>query len=289
MNGRRAMLELRWVHPPPRLRRVILEPGQLLRVGRTDLAHFQVPNDRQMSGVHFEISWDGASCQVQHRASTATTLLNEQPVSIADVKSGDWIRAGNSLFVVHFEGATLRPLPDDSPDETEKKSCALIALRAESQPLFALVDAARDPRVRQLLQESVDEVQSLYDGVKGEGLGNVAPYLVRLSKDSGLLERLVREGWGRSWGVYLTSRASFDEVRRHFRRILLVDLQESGHPTRRVYFRFYDPRVLRDFLPVCTLQQKPKMYLPNAFFLLEAENGDLLRFGACAMEEAKPL
>lgn len=281
------MLEVRWVHPPPRLRRAILEPGQSLRVGRTNLADFQMPNDRQMSGVHFEVSWDGAFCQVRNRASSAITLLNEQPVDRAAVNSGDWIRAGNSLFVVYIEGATSRPLPNDSPDEADKKSRALEALRSEAEPLFALVDAARDPRVRQLLQESVDEYKSLYDGLKGEALGNVAPYLVSLSRDSALLERLVHEGWARSWGVYLTSRASFDEVRRHFRRILLVELEQTGHPTRRVYFRFYDPRVLRDFLPECTSRQKPKMYGSNACFLLEGANGEILRFGADSIEEGK--
>lgn len=274
------MVELRWVHPLPRLRRAILEPGQLLRIGRTELADFQVVNDRQMSGVHFELAWDGVTCRVQNRSSTKETLLNEQPVRTADVKSGDWIRAGISLFVVFFEGATKSPMPDDSPDVANQKAAALAALEAETEPLFGLFDAARDPRVRQLLQESVEDYQSLYDGVKGEALGNVAPYLVHLPKGSGLLERLVREGWGRSWGVYVTSPLSFDEMRRHFRRILLVDLEEKGRPTKRVYFRFYDPRVLRDFLPVCTLRQKPKMFGSNACFLLEAERGEVLRFSA---------
>ena len=60
-----------------------------------------------------------------------------------------------------------------------------------------------------------------------EALADVAPYLVRFRKDSGLLSRLVEEGWGRSWGVFFTSSQSMKNVRRHFRRFLLVEEDET--------------------------------------------------------------
>ena len=92
------------------------------------------------------------------------------------------------------------------------------------------------------LNEAVDEHRSLYDGAKGDGLADVAPYLVHFRSDSGLLGRIVEEGWGRAFGIFAVSSRPFVAVRRHFRRLLIV---EEAETTTRMYFRFYDPRALR--------------------------------------------
>jgi hypothetical protein len=283
MSGaRRAILEVRGVHPPPPVRRVVLEPGEVLRVGRTDLADLQVSRDRQMSGVHFELSWDGARCQVRDRESARGTWLNGQQVSEGEVKNAGWIRAGDTIFMVFFEGATPGRLPVDSPEVTARKERALAAFAAEAAPLFALLDAARSPRVLELLRESVEEHQSLYDGVKGEALADVAPYLVRLPQGSTLLEKLVREGWGESWGLYLTSEAAFTQVRRHFRRILSVDVHQREKRPQRAYFRFYDPRVLRVLLPIINSRQAAELFGEIGCYLVEGEHGEVERFEAAA-------
>ena len=280
------MLEVQWAQPAPPVRRVVLEPGRVLRVGRTALADFRVPADRQMSGVHFELAWDGERGVVRDRGSDKGTWVNGLQVSEGEVKSGGWLRAGDTLFMVYFEGVRARGGPADAPEVMERKERALAALRGEKKPLFALLDAARDKRVLEVLRGSVEEYQSLYDGVDGEAMAEVAPYLVGLPRDGKLLERLVREGWGESWGVFLTNRGAFKEVRRHFRRILMVDVEEAGARPQRVYFRFYDPRVLRDFLPVCSVQQGPEMFGRCGCFVLEGERGEVLRFGANALERA---
>jgi hypothetical protein len=74
-----------------------------------------------------------------------------------------------------------------------------------------------------------------------------------MQPDSALLDKLVLEGWGRRWGIYCTSKHPFREVRRHFRRFLMVELEATGE---RVYFRFVDPDVLVPFLDVATPDQK---------------------------------
>ncbi len=152
---------------------------------------------------------------------------------------------------------------------------ALEGLRREDEPLFAVLDAARSPRILKLLQGAKPEYESLYEGPEGEELAEVAPYLVSLPRDSELLERLVLGGWGESWGCFLTSPQPFTETRRHLRKFLLVQDERTG---RQLYFRFYDPRVLRAFLPTCTAEQRAGFFGPLGSFLVEGARGELLRF-----------
>ena len=103
----------------------------------------------------------------------------------------------------------------------------------------------------------------------------MAPYLVRLQKDSLLLGSLVLEGWGSSWGVYLTCDHNFQEVRRHLRHFLEGQLPDG----KQVYFRYYDPRVLRVFLPTCNADETKQFFGPIKCYLTEDEKLEaLLRF-----------
>jgi len=173
-----------------------------------------------------------------------------------------------------------------TPDEASPRHLALEALRAEGEPLFAVLDSARDPRVLKLLEQSEEEYESLYEGPEGEQLAAVAPYLVRLSWDSALLQPLVHGGWGRNWGVFLTSTLPFMETRRHLRKFLKVQDEKMR---KRMYFRFYDPRVLRVFLPSCSPEQRMEFGGPLGTFLLEDEKGKLLRFKVGSPGGARPV
>lgn len=149
-------------------------------------------------------------------------------------------------------------------------------LRGRPVTLFAVLDAAREPRVPALLAASGEPHQSLYEGAKGDELADVAPYLVQLSKESPLLETLARDGWGRSWGVFIESDQPFKEVRRQLRRFLMVESEDG----RELYFRFYDPRVLRVFLDACSPREAVEFLGPVGAYLVESEDGaSLLRYG----------
>jgi len=152
---------------------------------------------------------------------------------------------------------------------------ALKSLRGEATRLFVVLDSARDEAVLELLEDSGGTYASLYEGPKAEELAAVAPYLLELPEGSDLLERVLLEGWGRSWGIFLKSQLSFPEVRRQLRKHLMVQVEGKDKP---VYFRFYDPRVLRDFLPGCTPEQTEEFFGPIQSFYAEGEDGKLLRF-----------
>ncbi len=270
----RAIVEVRW----GRLRgkKMVLDPGASIRVGRTERADFVVEHDRQMSAVHFELRWNGAECQLKSVTSDAETSLNGEPVITAAVENGDWIKAGETIFSVYFEERTP-PRRGAGAGMTLSRESALAALASPGGPLFAVLDAARDDRILEIVRESVEEYRSLYEGIQGEALADVAPYLVALPRAARLLGRLVEEGWGKRWGIYLVSERPFDEVRTHLRRFLMV-VNEADE--KRLYFRYYDPCTLRVFLPSTTARQAAELFGPILAFFTEGQSGEVLRFDA---------
>ncbi|WP_437998534.1 DUF4123 domain-containing protein [Sorangium sp. So ce185] len=288
MPAPRCIVEVRWGKLAGT--KVAIDPGDTLRVGRGDMAQLAVRHDPRLSAVHFELAWDGARCTLRDLRSATGTQLGGAPVAEAEVEHGAWIRAGEADFMVYFEAHTPPPdEEDDEVDEDERRRRAMrqgLAERALERlrdassrvPLYAVLDAARDDRILELLRESVERHQSLYEGPPGEPLEDVAPYLAGpMDPRSALLSRLVLEGWGRRWGIYCTSREPFREVRRHFRRFLMVELETSGE---RVYFRFYDPGVMSVFAPTCTPLQIEEMLGANERILYEVPDHGLASIDA---------
>jgi hypothetical protein len=143
---------------------------------------------------------------------------------------------------------------------------------ASEHQLYAILDAARDPRIYQGLVDSDCAYQCLYRGDLADELREVAPYLVHLQPQAPLTEWLLNLGWGDSWGIFLASAADMRDLRRHFRRFLMV-YSEDGKP---LYFRYYDPRVLRLYLPTCNAAEVLILFGPVARYYVEGEGGDTL-------------
>ena len=156
-------------------------------------------------------------------------------------------------------GLTISEWPADEPSAFR---------RAAGEKLFAILDLARDRRIHRAILTHPDKFENLYEGNRALQFTAVAPYLVELDPDSRLFTYLRNTGWGNSWGVYAISMQDFSGVRRHLRRFLMVSLPEG----RQAYFRFYDPRVLRSFLPVCDAGQAAEMFAVISAFVAESED-----------------
>jgi hypothetical protein len=149
----------------------------------------------------------------------------------------------------------------------------LIALSGERiAGLFALLDAARAPALPARLAEFEVEHASLFAGEMGKMLKDVAPYLARCPHDSPLMKWILEEGWGDSWGIFVSANLSLEELRRHLKRFLLVKDEEG----RRYHFRFYDPRVLRVYLPTCTPREAAMFFGRIRQFLVEGDSAEEL-------------
>jgi Domain of unknown function (DUF4123)/FHA domain len=144
-------------------------------------------------------------------------------------------------------------------------------LAKDFQPLYALLDASREPSVLKVILESKEEYQSLYEGPQGAQLAHFAPYLIRVPQKSSLLDALVQQAWSKSWGVFVTCDKPLKDLRTHFRHFLTVKLPDG----QQVYFRYYDPRVLRLFLPTCLPEETTQFFGPVKHFLMESEDPKL--------------
>jgi hypothetical protein len=137
--------------------------------------------------------------------------------------------------------------------------------------VWALLDLARDERIYRVLFESRLEFLCLYSGRLPRVLELAAPHMVELLPGHPFVERLLDEGWGNSWGVFVTIQDP-TILRRHLRRFLKVR-DEDG---RELLFRFYDPRVLRVYLPTCRQDELAQVFGPVASYVTEGPDGESL-------------
>jgi pSer/pThr/pTyr-binding forkhead associated (FHA) protein len=284
-----------------------LATGQEARLGRAKADNQFCIADRYLAPVHLTLRCEAAHCALRdvsralhvhrrcHERCFVDVLRNAQcspkQCALYDISGengvyvngkqvrehaladGDVIVAGTTGLLVALSEAPFAAA-SAAPDAAARAALsasqqqrALALLQEPSVPLFAILDAARDTKLLQLLRIHDEVYYSLYDGNEGEKLAEVAPYLVELPRASPLTQALVREHWGNSFGCFLYSAADFKTVRRQLRKFLMVE----GADHKSMYFRFYDPRVLRSFLPTCTPAECTEFFGPIARFVTEAE------------------
>jgi hypothetical protein len=134
--------------------------------------------------------------------------------------------------------------------------------------LCLLLDAARCGL------ETIRQAQALCKGPQdslyllkedNQHLEGVAPYLFSLEEE--LKDWYEENGWGQAWGMVVIPSGDFEECRRHFRKFLKVKTEDG----KELYFRFYDPRVLKIFLPTCDRSQLLEFFGPVKYFIVEGD------------------
>jgi pSer/pThr/pTyr-binding forkhead associated (FHA) protein len=215
--------------------------------------------------------------------SIASTLSAVQSTNLASTASASATqsqpRQTQPLSLVNT--ATPAPSPAKRYELTAAQQKIIQHLRQTKATLFGLFDAAREPSIIARIQRAAEseslQYQCLYDGEKGDDYSAFGPWLIQLPKETKFLEELVAEGWGKSWGVYLICDKPFADTRRHLRKFLMVTLPDG----RQVFFRFYDPRVLRTYLPTCNESEVKEFAGPIDRYLAESVDGEeLLEFAA---------
>jgi hypothetical protein len=166
-------------------------------------------------------------------------------------------------------------MPDPSLDDLVNQLWRLTD-RGTPPRVYTILDAARDEQIYPAILNSDNENICLYRGNQAIELADVAPYLVRLERGDAFTIWLLSHGWGRSWGIFLASDAPFNRLRQHFRTFLMV-YNDRGKP---LYFRYYDPRVLRVYLPTCNGEELKVLFGPVSRYYAEGQNQEIIEY-AC--------
>jgi hypothetical protein len=157
------------------------------------------------------------------------------------------------------------------------------------QSAYAVLDGASIPILLDLLEEHEPEHTCLFSGKLDPEVEQTAPYLVRLEPESEFGRHVMEHGWGQHWGIFATvpKELPFIAVRKHFRTFLRV----RGPDGNALLFRYYDPRVMRIYLPTCNDEETAVIFGPATSYLLEDEDpSQALRFSPDRVgEEGDPI
>jgi pSer/pThr/pTyr-binding forkhead associated (FHA) protein len=247
------------------------------RVGRGVGAHYILEGDNFLSESHFSVDARNDNCVLEDQASLNGTFTNGMRVERSELNDGDWIVAGHSIFGFRAIGepawrcvqpGRLPPRPGwqgphRSPQLSKSQNRAMDILATQPGRLYAVLDAARDARIRSFLQAQGGQSQSLFEGETARTYAHVAPYLVSLTSTA--CEQLIQISWQLSCGIFIHSAMSSENIKRHLRNFLVAETPDG----KRMLFRFYDPRPLRVYLQACNAQELAAFFGNNYSFVME--------------------
>ena len=161
--------------------------------------------------------------------------------------------------------AIQEPAPESRLNAAQRGM--LDILRGLADPVYAVLDCAA--------------AASFVDGVRASG-GSVEVLsetvnsgVVKVEAESPLAEQLAADGWGKGWGIYVTSRQPLVIIRNHLRRFQTI-LTPDGVEFQ---FRLHNPALLRSFLPALNAEEAKALFGPIAAILVEGSTpNELLLF-----------
>ena len=158
--------------------------------------------------------------------------------------------------------------------------------REDGAHVYAVLDGASIENLLPMLYKHEPENVCLYQGDLEPDMAEVAPYLVKLEREAKFTDWLLEIGWGNHYGIFAVAFSDLKQTRQHFRKFLTV-YDSNGKP---LLFRYYDPRVLRIFLPTCNTQELEQFFGKLDFLFLESEDVKLAlkyRFEAVELKQEK--
>ena len=137
--------------------------------------------------------------------------------------------------------------------------------RGPRPDIWMIVDCARDQRIFSTVSYSGLQRECLFAGQLAVPLERAAPYLLQLEYDDRATRRLIDDGFGQSWGVLIRADLGIKTLRKHLRTLLRV----QGPNGKYMLFRYWDPRVLRVYLPTCMSDEVRQFFGPIEHLYVE--------------------
>lgn len=124
--------------------------------------------------------------------------------------------------------------------------------------MWMIIDGGRDRRIYPAVTYSGLQHECLFAGNLSIPLQRSAPYLVQLELDDRATIRMIDGAFGQSWGTFLRADVGIKTLRRHLRTMLRVQAPNGKY----MLFRYWDPRVLRVYLPTCLPDELHRFFGP---------------------------
>jgi len=152
----------------------------------------------------------------------------------------------------------------------------------EAHYVFGVFDGARDEMIADMISASPFRSNCLLSGEISSNLRSVAPYVVALDRDAAITDVLLTLSWGNAWGIFVASTLAPEPLRSHLASCLHVQ-DEAGN---KLFFRYYDPWVLSQYLPTC-LPQELTLFFGSALKACYAEDEEATSLAVFQYDEAR--
>ena len=147
--------------------------------------------------------------------------------------------------------------------------------------LYCILDGASNKTVYPMLKSNKWDYTCLYKKkIHFEGdrmveeLAATAPYLLLLDPAKMNMESIIRERLGKNQMFFFESSAPKEELHNHCSSMLKA-MDEEG---KVINFRYYDPRILRVYLPTCTDEELYLFFGDINTIWVEGEGKEVLEF-----------
>lgn len=141
---------------------------------------------------------------------------------------------------------------------------------AQFEGLMGVFDAASDQRIALIASENPSCSVCLYNGKAAKNLQFAAPYIFDFRENKPLQSIMLSLTWGENCGLWMQANYSLEELKQVLRANHLVELPDS----RKVYFRFFDPRVFPTFIKSLDSQDLRSFATGIKRFLCESKTGE---------------
>lgn len=156
----------------------------------------------------------------------------------------------NNPIQLHFQAPKIDEMLKQRHIEQYKKDTS------PTLKVYFVLDANKMPFFRSLHLNA--KVKSLFQGKFGDDTEKVAPYLIEVIRDEthihtgemmglfSLKSALHNFNWEDNLGIFIHSYADFDTLYQHLRKFPMIQDERK----KWLFFRFYDPKVLRNYLAI---------------------------------------
>jgi len=255
-----------------------------------------VIDDPSLSRRHFEITCDSGRYRLRDLQSRNGVLVNGQVMRMTAIRPGDRITAGavdldvepapDRLSETSPEDGAEHPVSEGSRDpgpatlalarpifsstepslpavapppapDTLRAALTTSLERDPAMKLYAVVDGAAAFDVAFMARLMGHELFTLFSGPLADAAAHVGPCLVVVREPSAFLKTWVDRIGGHA-GILLETPVEAAALCAHLRHVFVAN-DEGG---QEYFFRFYDPRVLRVFLPTCHPEELREFFGP---------------------------